>query len=283
MRSLWCRTPFRSAWYGHANDVIDRFEASFAAHVGRRHAVSLPSCTPRPCTSPSAASRATAWRRGHRARCHLDRVLGSDQLRRRHAGLRRRRPGHLVPRSHIGRAHHLRSHFKLRAVIAVDLLRRHCQRSMSSTPSLCEPRGIAIIEDAAEAIGSEYLALQAGWLLRASTRHVQLSMGRRRMTTGGGRHARDSMTAQLHERVHATPRPRSADRVMSRFYERRGRASSNCAMSSLQAALGQAQLDRIDELVAGKRQIFAWYRDRLADHPLLTLNAEPPGPRTRTG
>ena len=47
-------------------------------------------------------------------------------------------------------------------------------------------------------------------------------------------------------------------------------------MSSLQAALGQAQLDRIDELVAGKRQIFEWYRNRLGCHPSLQLNSEPP-------
>ena len=48
-------------------------------------------------------------------------------------------------------------------------------------------------------------------------------------------------------------------------------------MSSLQAALGQAQLDRLDELVAGKRRIFGWYRDRLGHLPHLQLNAEPPG------
>jgi perosamine synthetase len=48
-------------------------------------------------------------------------------------------------------------------------------------------------------------------------------------------------------------------------------------MSSLQAALGQAQLDRIDELVSMKRQIFSWYRDRLKGRADLALNAEPVG------
>ena len=38
-------------------------------------------------------------------------------------------------------------------------------------------------------------------------------------------------------------------------------------MSSMQAALGLAQFERLDELVARKRQIFAWYRDALADCP----------------
>src|ERR1700737_2391540 len=34
-----------NAWYGNSNAFHDRFERAFAAHCGRRHAVSLPSCT----------------------------------------------------------------------------------------------------------------------------------------------------------------------------------------------------------------------------------------------
>ena len=37
-------------------------------------------------------------------------------------------------------------------------------------------------------------------------------------------------------------------------------------MSSMQAALGLAQLERIDELIARKRQIFHWYRDEIEGH-----------------
>src|ERR1700676_4105036 len=35
----------RTAWYGNANVFHDRFEQAFAVHCGRKHAVSLPSCT----------------------------------------------------------------------------------------------------------------------------------------------------------------------------------------------------------------------------------------------
>ena len=48
-------------------------------------------------------------------------------------------------------------------------------------------------------------------------------------------------------------------------------------MSSMQAALGLAQLERIEELVNRKRQIFAWYQSELAGLKGLTLNYEPPG------
>jgi perosamine synthetase len=47
-------------------------------------------------------------------------------------------------------------------------------------------------------------------------------------------------------------------------------------MSAMQAALGLAQLERLDELVARKREIFGWYRARLAGVPGLALNPEPP-------
>ena len=43
-------------------------------------------------------------------------------------------------------------------------------------------------------------------------------------------------------------------------------------MSALQAALGLAQLERIDEIIARKREAFGWYRDRLSDMPGVRLN-----------
>jgi perosamine synthetase len=48
-------------------------------------------------------------------------------------------------------------------------------------------------------------------------------------------------------------------------------------MSSMQAALGLAQLERIEELVERKRQIFSWYRENLLLVEGITLNCEPSG------
>lgn len=50
-----------------------------------------------------------------------------------------------------------------------------------------------------------------------------------------------------------------------------------CKMSAMQAALGLAQLERIDELVARKRQIFDWYEKALSGMDGVTLNYEAPG------
>jgi perosamine synthetase len=51
-------------------------------------------------------------------------------------------------------------------------------------------------------------------------------------------------------------------------------------MSALQAAMGLAQLNRIDELVERRREIFSWYRDFLSCRPDLVLNYEPEGTRS---
>jgi perosamine synthetase len=48
-------------------------------------------------------------------------------------------------------------------------------------------------------------------------------------------------------------------------------------MSSMQAALGLAQLERLDELVEGKRRVFGWYREMLDGWNEGALNPDVPG------
>jgi perosamine synthetase len=48
----------------------------------------------------------------------------------------------------------------------------------------------------------------------------------------------------------------------------------NFRMSNVQAALGVAQLERIDETIAKKRRIGAWYQHALGGRPLLQLPVE---------
>ena len=48
-------------------------------------------------------------------------------------------------------------------------------------------------------------------------------------------------------------------------------------MSNIQAAPGLAQLERLEEIVAKRRQIFTWYSDRLSDIDGITLNIEREG------
>lgn len=50
-------------------------------------------------------------------------------------------------------------------------------------------------------------------------------------------------------------------------------------MSNIQAAIGCAQLERIDVLIERKREIFRRYVEGLADLPGVTMNPEPAGTR----
>jgi len=45
-------------------------------------------------------------------------------------------------------------------------------------------------------------------------------------------------------------------------------------MSNIQAALGLAQFERLDELIDQKREIFSWYQDRLSQFNEIKLNKE---------
>lgn len=52
--------------------------------------------------------------------------------------------------------------------------------------------------------------------------------------------------------------------------------SNKYKMSSVQAALALARLERIDELVGAEAVVFSWCRENLQSVEGITLNCEPP-------
>jgi perosamine synthetase len=127
-----------------------------------------------------------------------------------------------------------------------------------------------VIEDAAEAVGSRHRDRPAGSLGRVS---VFSFHGSKTLTTGeGGLLATDNTELFTRAQVlrdHGRP-------AGDRFF-RNTEVAFKYKMSSMQAALGLAQLERLDELVARKREIFGWYQARLGDVPGLSMNSEPGG------
>src|SRR3989442_15874925 len=117
-----------------------------------------------------------------------------------------------------------------------------------------QQRGIHVIEDSAEAIGSKYRQSPAGSL---GDFGVFSFHGSKTLTTGeGGMLVTNDQ--QLYERV-LVLRDHGRAPGDRQFFNRE--VAFKYKMSSLQAALGLAQLERIDELIARKRQIFKWYQD----------------------
>ena len=152
-----------------------------------------------------------------------------------------------------------------KAIIAVHLYGNLCD--MDQLMSISERHNIPIIEDAAEAIGSVYKGNRAGSMGVFGTFSFH---GSKTLTTGeGGMFVTNSedlyqktLTLSNHGRDNTQDKQFWAE-VTGYKYK----------MSNIQAAIGCAQMQRVDELIAGKRRVFEYYKNRLSGLP-LTMNPE---------
>lgn len=155
-----------------------------------------------------------------------------------------------------------------KAIIGVDLYGSTCD--WDRLQAIADKHRLYLVEDAAEALGSVYRGRKAGALGRASAFSFH---GSKTVVTGeGGMLATDD--EQLFERALFL---RDHGRKPGDHFFLNSEIAFKYRMSAVQAAIGVAQMERIDELVARKRAIFGWYRDRLSPLKGVVLNAEPPG------
>jgi perosamine synthetase len=255
-----------NSWYSQAGVYPERFEKAFADHMGLKHAMTLPSCT-------SAL---------HLALMALGVGPGDEVVVPESTWIASAAPVSYVgatpvfadvdPETWCMDANSFRACItpRTKAVIPVDLY-----GGMPDWPALkfvADEAGIPIIEDAAEAIGATQHGQRAGSFGRVGTFSFH---GSKTLTTGEGGMLVTNDT-ELFKRC--------------QFLRDHGRAPGNkmfwndqvahkYKMSALQAALGLAQLERVEELISRKREAFAWYQEALAGIPDLQLNAEPQGTR----
>lgn len=154
---------------------------------------------------------------------------------------------------------------RTKAIIAVHLYGNLCE--MDRLLEIGARHGIPVIEDAAEAIGSIYHGRRAGSMGSFGSFSFH---GTKTITTGeGGMFVTNDdalyehvLTLSNHGRSRSQTRQFWPDAVGFKY-----------KMSNLQAAIGCAQVERIEELVARKREILATYRNELAGLP-VDLNPE---------
>lgn len=157
---------------------------------------------------------------------------------------------------------------KTKAIIGVDLYGSTCD--WAALKRIADAHGLALIEDAAEALGSSRGGRRAGAFGAVSAFSFH---GSKTVVTGeGGMLATDDKA--LFDRVLFL---RDHGRNPGDRFFLNTEVAFKYRMSAVQAALGVAQMERIDALIAHKRAIFGWYRDRLAGLSGVTLNAEPEG------
>lgn len=254
-----------NGWYTQAGTYVQRFEDAFAKHVGVRHAIAVPHCTAalHLCVAalgvgpgdevivPELTWIATAAPLAYVGAVPVFADVDRDTWCLSVPSVRQC----LTPRT--------------KAIIPVDLYGMF--PDLVALRALADAHGLAVIEDAAQAIGGRLAGRPAGGFgdLAAFSFH-----GTKTMTTGEGGMLVTDRTEEYERAL--VLRDHGRTKANFRFFYNT-EVAFKYRMSNMQAAFGLAQLERLPELVARKRQIFGWYAERLAGIEGLTLNAEPPG------
>jgi perosamine synthetase len=144
---------------------------------------------------------------------------------------------------------------------------------------LKEKYGIKIVEDAAEVHGAEYYSKAKGgkWLKCGGMGDVAATSfyANKIITTGEGGMLLTDNTEYANRALAYRNLCFQPER---RFYHTE--IGYNFRMTNLQAAVGFAQLERIDELIAKKRHLGKYYRKKLADIPGVRFQIEKPWARS---
>ena len=158
--------------------------------------------------------------------------------------------------------------FNTKAIVAVHLYGNLCE--MDKLLEIGERHGIPVIEDAAEAIGSIYHGKSAGSMGKFGAFSFH---GTKTITTGeGGMFVTND--PELYEHVLTLSNHGRARGQSKQFWP--DMVGFKYKMSNIQAAIGCAQIERIQELTNLKRSIFLSYYKYLSGLP-VRMNPEPKG------
>lgn len=153
---------------------------------------------------------------------------------------------------------------KTKAVIPVHLYGHPCK--MDQINAIAKAHGLYVIEDAAQSMGSLYHGRHTGALgdMACFSFHgskiVVMGEGGVFTTNDEGLYNRAKFLADV------------AKHPTKRFFN--DEIGYKFRLSNLQAAFGTAQMERLEEVVAKKRQVFKWYQEELDGLEGLTLNPE---------
>jgi dTDP-4-amino-4,6-dideoxygalactose transaminase len=257
----------RSGWVAPTGPEVTAFEGEVAERIGVGHAVALSSGTAAlhlamlgvgvepgdvvivSTLTFAASANAVVYTGAHpcfvdcRADGNLDPVLLDEAIRDQRSQGRR-----------------------VAAVMAVDMLGRVVD--VDAVAAVCESHGVPLLEDAAEALGASYHGVPAGRFGRAAALSFN---GNKIMTTsGGGMLLSDDRDLAEHARFLSTQA-----REPVAHYEHR-HIGYNYRLSNILAALGRAQLARLDDMIARRRAIRRRYRALVADLPGITVFQDEP-------
>jgi perosamine synthetase len=156
---------------------------------------------------------------------------------------------------------------KTKAIIAVHLYGNLCE--MDKLLQIGKKYNIPVIEDSAEAIGSVYKGSRAGSMGLFGTFSFH---GSKTITTGeGGMFVTNN--SEIYEKVLTLSNHGRSREQQKQFWS--DVVGFKYKLSNIQAAIGCAQMERIEELINRKRNILKLYKKNLEIIDGITMNPEP--------
>lgn len=249
----------KNGWNDHWGDYIKKFQDSFAKYIGVKHALVTSSCT----GALHLALVACGIGKGDEVIVpDLTWIATASTVKYVQANpvfVDVLRDSWCMDPETIEK----RITSKTKAIIPVHLYGNPA--NMSRIIEIARKYDLKVIEDAAPSIGAEYNGKKTGSWGDVAAFSFQ---GAKLIVTGeGGMIVTNN--DELFEKI--------------KHYYEHGRSSTGFEisdigfkykMSNIQAALGLAQFERIEELISKKEQLFSWYHKRLCDIPGLSLNKE---------
>lgn len=154
---------------------------------------------------------------------------------------------------------------RTKAIMAVHLYGLPCD--MDKICRICRSHNLLLIEDCAESFGAYYKGQHTGVFGDIATFSF---FGNKTITTGEG-----GMVVARDKEIITRARHLKNQGVSSTREYWHDVLAYNYRMTNIQAAIGLAQLEQANEILAKKRQIAAWYAEELAGLP-LELHQEHP-------
>jgi perosamine synthetase len=143
---------------------------------------------------------------------------------------------------------------RTKAIVAVDIYGYPCE--LGELREIAERHGLALIDDACEAIGAEYRGAPIG---SSGTSCVFAFYPNKQLTTGEG----GMVITHSEEEWHLIRSLRNQGRPEPGGWLEHVRLGFNYRMSDVAAALGIGQIERLDEILARRAEAAARYADLL--------------------
>lgn len=151
---------------------------------------------------------------------------------------------------------------RTKAIVAVDIYGYPCE--LDDLRAICDRHGLALIQDACEALGARYRGAPLG---SQGPSAVFAFYPNKQITTGEG----GMVTTHSEETWRLLRSLRNQGRADSGGWLEHARLGFNYRIDDVRAAIGLGQLEKLDAILAGRALVAARYGELLADVDGLVL------------